>query len=107
MESWFLLQNADGRVKFWHQQNERMEPTCPVLNGEGGIMVWGMFSWNTLGPLIPIEYSWNITAYLSIVADHVQYVHAFMATIYLFYTACFKHNNGPYHKSCLKAVPSL
>ncbi len=42
-------------------------------------MVWGVFSWHTLGPLVPIEHRLNATAYLSIVADHV---HPFMTTVY-------------------------
>ncbi len=40
-------------------------------------MVWGIFSWHTLGPLEPIEHRLNATAYLSIVA-----VHPFMTTVY-------------------------
>ncbi len=44
-----------------------------------GVMVWGIFSWHTLGPLVPIEHRLNATAYLSIVADHV---HPFMTTVY-------------------------
>jgi len=39
----------------------------------------GMFSWHTLGPLVPIGHRLNSTAYLSIVSDHV---HPFMATMY-------------------------
>ncbi len=42
-------------------------------------MVWGIFSWHTLGPLIPIEHRLNTTDYLSIVSDHV---HPFMTTVY-------------------------
>ncbi len=42
-------------------------------------MVWGIFSWHTLGPLVPTEHRLNATAYLSIVADHV---HLFMTTVY-------------------------
>ncbi len=41
-----------------------------VQAGGDGVMVWGIFSWHTLGPLVPIEYRFNATAYLSIVADH-------------------------------------
>ncbi len=37
----------------------------------GGVMVWGKFSWHTLGPLVPIKHRLNASAYLSIVADHV------------------------------------
>jgi len=45
--------------------------------GGGGVMVWGMFSCHTLGPLVPIGHRLNATAYLSIVSDHV---HPLMAT---------------------------
>jgi len=31
-----------------------------------------MFSWHTLGPLVPIGHSLNAMAYLSIVSDHVH-----------------------------------
>ncbi len=43
------------------------------------LIVWGIFSWRTLGPWVPIEHRWNTTAYLSIVTDHV---HPFMTTVY-------------------------
>ncbi len=43
-----------------------------VQAGGGGVMVWGIFYWHTLGPLVPIEYNLNATAYQSIVADHVH-----------------------------------
>ncbi len=59
-----------------------MDPSClvsMVQAGGGGVMVWGIFSWNTLGPLVPIEHCLNATAYLSIVPDHV---HPFMTTVY-------------------------
>ncbi len=58
-----------------------MDPSCLVSTvqaGGGGVMVWGIFSWHTLGPLILIEHRLNATAYLSIVADHV---HPFMTTV--------------------------
>ncbi len=58
-------------------------------------MVWGVFSWHTLGPLVPIEHCLNATVYLSIVADHV---HPFMTTVYhlLMY---FQQDNAPCHKA--------
>jgi len=57
-------------------------------------MVWGIFSWHTLGPLVPIEHRLNATVYLSIVADH----HPFMTTVYhlLMY---FQQDNAPCHKA--------
>ncbi len=59
-----------------------MDPSCFVSTVQaagGGVMVRGIFSWHTLGPLVPIEHNYNATAYPSIVADHV---HPFMTTVY-------------------------
>ncbi len=66
-----------------------------VRVGDGGVMVWGVFSWHTLGPLVPIKHCLNTTVYLSIVADHV---HPFMTTVYhlLMY---FQQDNAPCHKA--------
>uniref|UniRef100_A0A8C2K8G5 Uncharacterized protein n=1 Tax=Cyprinus carpio TaxID=7962 RepID=A0A8C2K8G5_CYPCA len=57
-----------------------MDPSCLVsMVQAGGLMVWGIFSWHTLGPCVPIEHSLNTTTYLCIVADHVR---PFMTTVY-------------------------
>ncbi len=58
-----------------------MDSSCRVSMVQadgGGVMVWGIFSWHTLGPLVSIEHRLNATAYLSIVADSV---HPFMTTV--------------------------
>ncbi len=79
-ESRFLLRHSDGRVRIWRKEQESMDPSGLVsMVQAGGVMVWGIFSWHTLGPLVPIEHSLNTTAYLSIVADHV---HPFMTAVY-------------------------
>ncbi len=86
-ESRFLLRHSDGRVRIWCKEHESMDPFCLVstVQAAGGVMVWGIFSWHTLGPLVPIEHRLNTTANLSIVADHVhpfrlQCTHLLMAT---------------------------
>ncbi len=63
------------------KEHESMDPSCLVstVQAADGVMVWGIFSWHTLGPLVPFEYRLNATVYLSIVADHV---HSFMTTVY-------------------------
>ncbi len=79
-ESRLLLRHSDGRVRIWRKEHESMDPSCLVSTVQaGGVMVRGMFSWHTLGPLVPIEHRLNATAYLSVVADHV---HPFMTTVY-------------------------
>ncbi len=62
----------------------------------GGVMVWGIFSWHTLDPLVPIEHRLNARAYLSIVAYHV---HPFMTTVYPSSDGYFQQDNAPCHKA--------
>jgi len=74
-----------------------MDPSCLVTTvqaGGGGVMMWGMFSWHTLGPLVPIGHRLNATAYLTIVSDPVlplwpPCTHPLMAT----------SSNAPCHKA--------
>ncbi len=82
-ESRFLPWHSDGRIRIWRKEHESMAPSCLVstvqAGGGGVIMVWVIFSWHTLRPLVPIEHRLNPTDYPSIVADHV---HPFMTTVY-------------------------
>ncbi len=98
-ESRFLLRHSDGRVRIWRKEQESMDPSCLVSKVQaaaGGVMVWGIFSWQTLGPLVPIEHRLNATAYLSIVADHS---HHFMITVYPSSDGYFQQDNAPCHKA--------
>ncbi len=80
-ETWFLLQHSDCMVRIWRKEHESMDPSCLVstVQAGGGVIVWGIFSWHTLGILVPIEHRLNAPVYLSVVADHV---HPFMTTVY-------------------------
>ncbi len=60
----------------------------------GGVMVWEIFSWYTLGLLVPIEHHLNETVYQSIVADH-----PFMTTVYPSSDGYFQQDNA----LCFKA----
>ncbi len=96
-ESWFLLRHSDGRVRIWHKDHESMDQSCLVsVQAAGGVMVWGIFSWHTLGPLVPIEHRLNATDYLSIVADDV---HPFMTSVYPSSDSYFQQDNAPCHKA--------
>ncbi len=59
-------------------------------------MVWGIFFWHILGPVVPIEHRLITTAYLSIVADHVN---PFMTTVYPSSDDYFQQDNAPCHKA--------
>ncbi len=72
-----------------------IHPVSVVQAGGGGVKVWGIFSWHTLGPLVPIEHCLNVTAYLNIVSDHV---HPFMTTVYPSSDGYFQQDT-PCHKA--------
>ncbi len=94
----FLLQHSDVRVRICRKEHESMDPSClvsMVQAGGGGVIVWGIFSWHTLGPLVPVEHCLNATASLNIVADHV---HPFMTTVYPSSDDHFQQDNAPCHK---------
>ncbi len=83
----------------WRKEHKSMDPSClvsMVQAGGGGVIVWGIFSWHTLGPLIPIEHCLNTTANLSIVGDHV---HPFMTTVYPSSDVYFQQYTTPCHKA--------
>jgi len=61
-----------------------------VQAGGGGVMVWLMFSWHTLGPSVPIGHRLIDHELLSIVSDHV---HPFMAFMYPFSDGFFQQDN--------------
>ncbi len=84
----------------WHIEHESMDPSYLVSmvqgGGGGGVMVSGIFSWHTLGPLVLIEHRLKATVYLSIVAEHV---HPFMTTVYASSDGYFQQDNRPCHKA--------
>lgn len=78
VESRFLLQYLDIRVGIRQKHHESMNPACLLSvqsggGGGGGIKVWGEIF---LGHFEQFSTTSGIkaTAYLSIVADHVQLI---------------------------------
>ena len=68
-----LMQQISGSEFGVNHMNPWTKPALSTfLICDGGIMVWGRFSWHMLDPLIPINNGLNATVYLSIVADHVD-----------------------------------
>ncbi len=85
-----------AQQRIWHKNMKASCLVSTVQDGGGGVIVWGVFSWHTLGPLVSIEHRLNATAYLSIVADHV---HPFMTTVYPSSDEYFQQDNAPCHKA--------
>ncbi len=102
-ESRLLLRHSDDRVRIWCKEHESRDPSCLVstVQAGGGVMVWGIYPWHTLGPLVLIEHRLNGTAYLNIIADHV---HPFMTTVYPSSDSYFQQDNAPRHKAQIKPM---
>lgn len=56
----------------------------------GGVMLWGMFSRNTLKTLLSTGNCLNTTTFQTIVVD---YSHPVMTTVYPSFNGCFVKNN--------------
>ncbi len=100
-ESWFLMRHSDSRVRIWCKEHESMDPsflisTDPAAGGGGGVIVWGVYSWHTLGPLVPIEHCLNTTAYLSIYCWPCPSLYNYSVPIFWCY---FQQDNAQYHKA--------
>jgi transposase len=71
-ESRFTLFMNDRRVRVWRLPKERYDVECivpTVKHGGGGVMVWGCFTWNCLGPLIRLEGAVNSRKYIDEVLE--------------------------------------
>ncbi len=96
---WVSISAATFR---WKGQNLvyrtwNMDPSCLVSMVQaagGGVMVWGIFSWHTLSPLVPIEHHLNATAYLSIDCWPCPSLYDYSVLIFWCY---FQQNNAQCH----------
>ncbi|GFT04186.1 transposable element Tcb2 transposase [Trichonephila clavipes] len=92
------LLKADRRLRIWRQTHEAMYPACQGGNkkGHGGsIMIWGVFSWNCLGPFVRVQASLNAIRYVELKADHI---HQFLLFCYSHGNGVFQQNNCTSHK---------
>lgn len=63
-----MRRRLDRRVRIWLKRHEGMDPSCLASRVQAAccVIVWGIFSCHTLGPLGPIEHCLHATVYLSI-----------------------------------------
>jgi transposase len=72
-ESRFELFNNDSRNWVWRRANERYKVDClnPTVKHSIGVMVWGCFCNNKLGPLVLIEGTLNSDKYIELLKEHL------------------------------------
>ncbi|GBM64038.1 Transposable element Tc1 transposase [Araneus ventricosus] len=98
-ESRFLIHHVDGRVRVRRLPGEQFLPSCTARNtqaGGGGFMIWGTFSWATLGPVVLVEQIMKAANYLNIIADQL---HPYMVFAFKNENRIFQQDNAPCHKA--------
>ena len=72
-ESRYELFNNDSRNWVWRKKDERFKIDClkPTVKNSIGIMVWGCFCNNKLGPLVLIEGTLNSDRYIELLEEYL------------------------------------
>src|ERR687896_167699 len=72
-ESRFELFNNDSRNWVWRRSNERFDIDClkPTVKNSIGVMVWGCFCNNRIGPLVIVEGTLNSDRYIELLEEHL------------------------------------
>jgi transposase len=72
-ESRYELFNNDSRNWVWRKANERYKADClkPTVKNSIGVMVWGCFCNDKLGPLVLVEGTLNSDKYIVLLKEHL------------------------------------
>jgi len=73
-ESRYTLHQSDGRQRVWRLPKEKYDVDClaPTFkHGGGGVMVWGCFVNNRIGPLVVIDGKINGEGYQKLLRDNL------------------------------------
>lgn len=100
-ESRFLLFESDGKHYVWRKPHEKYDIDCifPTVKGSKGIMVWGCFTKDKLGPLVVVEGTITGRAYINLLEENLL---PFIQDLDDDITYTFQDDNAPVHRA--KAV---
>ncbi|KAJ8883942.1 hypothetical protein PR048_015798 [Dryococelus australis] len=107
-ESRFQLHRMDGCQRIQRETLENRNPAFIAGRTHGGegdrVMVWGMISAYSLGPVIRVEGTLDRFSYESILDDHA---HPYMMIVFPREDGIFQHDNAPFHPSDLNPIDHL
>jgi len=96
-ESKFELFRGDGRRWVWRRPHERYDVDCliPTMkSGQDGVMVWGCFTKDGLGPLVRLNGKVTAKDYINVLKDHlVPYINSLENKENII----FQEDNAPIH----------
>jgi len=96
-ESRFELFRGDGKKYVWRQPHEKYDVGCLIptfKSGQKGVMVWGCFTKNRLGPLVRLEGRVTANVYIDVLENHLL---PFLDTLDNKEDHVFQEDNAPVH----------
>lgn len=96
-ESKFELFRGNGKRWVWRQPHEKYDIDClipTVKSGQQGIMVWGCFTKNGLGPLVRLEGKITAVVYINMLENFLL---PYMDTLDNQENYIFQEDNAPIH----------
>jgi hypothetical protein len=96
-ESRYLLFKNDSRRWVWRRPHEKYDVECliPTVKNKDGVMVWGCFSQNALGPLIEVEGTITGLKYLEVLKENLE---PFINTLPVNLLHLFQDDNAKVHR---------
>lgn len=98
-ESRFLLFESDGQHWVWRRPHEKYDVDClvpTVKSNSEGVMIWGCFVKNKLGPLVVVEGSITGEVYRKLLEDHLI---PFIEDLGDEIAYVFQDDNAPVHRA--------
>lgn len=96
-ESKFELFRGDGRRWVWRRPDERYNIEClnpTVKSGQQGVMIWGCFTKNNLGPLVRLEGRVTAAIYVDVLENNLL---SFIDSLDNQENYIFQEDNAPIH----------
>jgi len=96
-ESRFEIFNNDSKNWVWRKKDEKYQVNClkPTVKNSEGVMVWGCFCNNKIGPLVLIEGTLNSDRYIELLEEHlIPFLNNLGAANHI-----FQDDNAPCHAS--------
>ena len=98
-ESRYLIFQNDSRQWVWRRPHEKYDVDClipTVKSGNAGVMVWGCFTRNMIGPLIIVEGRLNAESYKNLLESHLlPFYESLNGDLPYF----FQDDNAPCHRA--------
>jgi transposase len=99
-ESRFTVWSTTKSTRVWRQPEEKYIKECmvpTVKHGGIGVMVWGWFQYDRIGPLVIVQGNLNADGYIGILRDHlIPFLQDFLGEKD---APIFKDNNAAIHWS--------